>query len=191
VSEHSYHPALIYPKSGGIKRGARVPQSCIESCETILRMYRNGDYSFVHGGQGSGPGAPAMFLQLSRSDCVLGLNVSDLDADRVFRECQGMSSMFPEDAKLAEVLKLGQGISFINVGVGDKDGYNMHFLAVLKIEGETVTLSDVSEPDDWNQTSTVKITTITAKTVGGLRTALGEPYTDTTNYAAGLVWMGS
>jgi DNA primase len=64
----------------------------------------------------------------------------------------------------------------------------MHFLAVVAIYSNgDVELSDVSEPDNWDELSTERLKTVRASSVRDLRAKLGSPYDNTTDYAVGVV----
>jgi hypothetical protein len=186
MSATAYHSSVI-TKAGTVRKRARVPESCIESCETILRWAANPSYSFTGGGQGSSKDAPPMFLLLMRGHSVVKINVSDNTSAQTFKACRGLASFIGEDAPLKDVLKIGLGVSLINVGAKDNDGYNMHFLAAVIIASDGVTFSDVSEPDDWDQISQTVVSVVKAATIRDLRAELGDPYTDAATYAAGVV----
>lgn len=179
-----YHP--VAAPGGAVDDTLLVPESCIESCETILRWHDNADYKFEKGFQGSGKGRKAMKMELKTGWHKETINVTDSGSRTLFSSCKNLSSFFKEDDSLAYLLQIGEGVAFINTGKG-RDTYNMHFLAALIIEHDGVTLSDVSEPDDWDGISQVEISTVKAKTIADLREQLGAPYTDTSDYVVGKV----
>jgi hypothetical protein len=187
----NFHPVFIGPR-GGIVSDPKVPRSCIEATETVLRSAFNPSYRFTKGGLGSSESSPAMFVHLKNGYNTKSVNVTDNDSDDTFAACQGNKSFFAEDQDLTAVMALGRGITFINVSKEDQDGYNMHFLGVLKVTSYEVVFADVSEPDDWDQRSTVSLTirrTASARTVRELRAFIGAPYTNKEIYACGLVTL--
>jgi hypothetical protein len=63
----------------------------------------------------------------------------------------------------------------------------MHFLGLLKKDGGNVTLSDVSEDENWDNVMEVALKTVTARTVGELRSLIGPPYTNESQFLFGIV----
>jgi hypothetical protein len=180
-------------QSGGINKKRRVPESCIESTETILRKKVKPSYKFTGSGQPSDPvTAPAMYLHLKKGGNSINVNVSDLDEEDLFDACKNTLSYLAETASL-DLLAVGEGACFIRNGGWNATGggFNMHFLAVLKKEGGVVTLSDVSEQDDWDGVTQVPLATVEARTVGDLRTSIGAPYTNTAKFVFGIVSLST
>jgi hypothetical protein len=179
------HPS--YVKKGRVDTTAQVPESCIESTETILRKADNPAYEFTMGGQGSTPKKrKAMWVHLKRGGNSVALNVSNSEKDEIFEFGKDKTSLWPDDAKL-NFLQLGQGAAFLRRSGNYDEGYNMHFMGLIKKQGENVTLSDVSEPGNWDNTSKVALETVTATTVADLRKQLGHPYNNSTQFAFGVV----
>lgn len=179
------HPSFV--KKGRVDTTAEVPESCIESTETILRKAVDPAYQFTMGGQGSTPKKrKAMYVHLKRGGNSVALNVSDSEKDEIFEFGKDKTSFWPEDARL-NFLQLGQGVAFLRRS-GDYDAsYNMHFMGLIQKKGENVTLSDVSEPENWDNTSKVALAAVTATTVADLREQLGHPYKNSSQFAFGVV----
>lgn len=168
----------------------RVPKSCIESAETILRAHDNPSYRFTKGGLGSSSKRKPMYLHLKKRGLAIRVNVSDNDSNTTFRETDKASSYLEDNYEL-ENLSYGQGVSFIRV-VGAGDGYDMHFMALIVKTVDGCVFSDVSEPDDWNETTLTllkKNKTPPIKTVRELRNHVGDPYTDSAKYACGVITL--
>lgn len=173
--------------------GKKVPHSCIESAETILRTINNASYKFTKGGQGSSAGAPPMYLHLKNGHSAMHINVSDTDSDKTFLLAEGKSSYLPEAYELKNLI-LGQGVCFMRTA-GKGTGYDMHFLALLwvKVDG-TAVFSDVSEPDKWNEKSQVILKierTAEAKKVSDLRASLGGDYTKVSEFSCGVISLSA
>jgi hypothetical protein len=182
----SFHD-WTFDTNGKFKK-VRVPRSCIESTETIIRKHNDPGYRFTRGGLGSDASSPPIFLWLSNGVCVFATNVSDLESKDTFYAVANATNYDSlQDESKAFSLTLGQGIGIIRVS-GKSLGYDMHFLAVVATYSNgDVELSDVSEPDHWNETSQEVLTTVRASSVRDLRATLGSPYTNTKDYAVGVV----
>jgi hypothetical protein len=168
----------------------KVPRSCIEATETILRKHSNSFYEFTEGGQGSSADRPAMYLWLKNGYSVtsVSINVTDNDSDETFRAAENKQSYLSERDRLVGRVAVGEGVAFIRTREESSEGFDMHFLPVLEISGNIVVFGDISQPKKWNYRSTRRFETfIKATTVGDLRTKLGYPYTDTECYSFGIV----
>jgi hypothetical protein len=180
------HPSYVN-KKGRVDPTAVVPESCIESTETILRKADDPAYKFTMGGQGSTPKKrKAMWVHLKRGGNSVALNVSDADKDEIFAFGKDKISLWPDDARLNS-LQLGQGVAFLRRSGDYDENYNMHFMGLIKKQGANVTLSDVSEQEEWDNASQVALATVTATTVADLREKLGTPYDNSTQFAFGVV----
>jgi len=185
---------------GGIVKEKVLPESCIESCETILRTHNAPAYKFTGFGQRSTTDAPPMMLtlknRLNSTDRRLSkekhetLNVSDTESEDTLKWCEGKQSLLEDDFKLS-CLQRGEGVAFVNSGRKD-ERYNMHFLAVIEVKSaDNVVLSDISEPEGKKQRMIpINNRTVKANSIGDLRDILGEPYNDKTKkFIAGKVWL--
>jgi hypothetical protein len=184
------HPTYI-TQTGAVNKKRRVPESCIESTETILRSYKDPAYKFQKGGEGSSSSAPPMFLYLKNGHSAVKINVSDSDSQDTFKQCAGLQSYHDEGLALDKLLHVGEGLAIIRTGTASKSSYDMHFLAVLKVETGAVTFSDVSEPKQWDQVSKVPLESIEASSIADLRAKLGSPYDNTSDYSVGVVTLAT
>jgi hypothetical protein len=168
----------------------KVPRSCIEATETILRKHSNSSYEFTEGGQGSSADRPAMYLWLKNGYAVtsVSINVTDNDSEETFRAAENKQSYLSDRDQLVGRVAVGEGVAFIRTSGESTDEFDMHFLPILKILNDKITFGDISQPEKWNYRSTRRFETfIEATTVGELRKKLGEPYTDTRFYSFGIV----
>jgi hypothetical protein len=188
-SSQKYHAGYV-DTAGKLKRKRenQVPESCIESTETILRRWDNSNYKFDKGGQGSNSERKPMHVLLKKGYNWDSLNVTDADQEDIFSFGKDRTSFFAED-DLLDYLHIGQGAAFLRRDGRYDNGFNMHFLGVIKKESQMVTLSDVSEPANWDETTKVALKTIEAKTVRELREKLGSPYNDEKEFVFGRVGL--
>ena len=162
---------------------AKVPKSCIESTEYIIRKYKDRGVTYP-----SASGT-SVHLKLKRGSSDVDINASE-DED-ILNSALGARSYFGDaHKKLNSILDIGQGIALINTKQGKDNNFNMHFLAVIAISDKGVWFSDVSADDDEGKANyaypMVHIELRYAETLHELRTGLRSGY-EKEDFAVGLV----
>ena len=119
------------------RRGARIPDSCIEAAEYIIKVHETGRAPDWR------PGTNETFgrdVWLHFANASFNLTTDDLVA---LVPQYGIKSF---DFTQHHTLGVGEGIAFLRPKMSARSGYNMHFQAILS-DGGDYTLSNAMEAE--------------------------------------------
>ena len=119
------------------RRGARIPDSCIESAEYIIKVHDTGRAPAWRPGTNETFGRN-VWLHFANASFNLA---TDSLLDVVPRH--GIKSF---DFTQFHTLRVGEGIAFLRPTMRARSGFNMHFQAILS-DGRDYTLSNAMEPE--------------------------------------------
>lgn len=155
-------PILSYKGQHPFVSGAtQVPESCIESTEYIMRvMSERSSKDVVWNGAGSGSERHGVTATFGGG---FSINISTTENFHTLIPTGTTSYAF------TSLPSLGQGLCIVRVKPGGTSPYDMHFGAVFAQQDGQVSISDMSEPENYNGTATAALVSQNITTVGGFR----------------------